>query len=161
MRLRALAPGKVNLCLFLGGDRHDGRHELVTRDRVGVARGRARADRHARRPDDEVVCPGVEGPNLVARALAGLRARGWDAPPVRIEIDKRIPVAAGMGGGSADAAAALRLASRLAPVAEERASSSRPSSAPTCRASSRRGSRSGPAPARSSSHLRRSRRTRS
>ena len=59
---------------------------------------------------DEVVCPGVEGENLAARALAALRERGWERPPLRIEIEKRIPVAAGLGGGSADAAAVLRLA---------------------------------------------------
>ena len=59
---------------------------------------------------DEVVCPGVEGENLAARALAGLRERGWDRPPLRIEIEKRVPVAAGLGGGSGDAAAVLRLA---------------------------------------------------
>jgi 4-diphosphocytidyl-2-C-methyl-D-erythritol kinase len=64
---------------------------------------------------DVVVCPGVAGPNLVSDALARLRTLGWDAPPVRVEIVKRIPVAAGMGGGSADAAAALRLAMELAP----------------------------------------------
>ncbi len=61
------------------------------------------------------MCPGIEGENLVARALAALRERGWDAAPVRIGVDKRIPVAAGMGGGSADAAAALRMAVELAP----------------------------------------------
>ena len=111
MKLQALAPGKINLCLFLGGVRDDGRHELVTvfesvslADELVVSTG---GDR------DEVVCPGVEGPNLVSRALEGLRARGWDAPPVRVEILKRVPVAAGMGGGSADAAAALRLARQL------------------------------------------------
>jgi 4-diphosphocytidyl-2-C-methyl-D-erythritol kinase len=134
MRLCTLAPGKVNLCLFLGGTRADGRHELVT-----VFESVSLADRleltvleptvleptvpeltvlDGRTPD-EVVCPGVEDPNLAAEALAGLRARGWDAPPVRIEIEKRVPVAAGMGGGSADAAAALRLAKALrAPPAE-------------------------------------------
>ena len=64
---------------------------------------------------DEVVCPGVEGENLAARALARFRAAtGWDGPPVRITIAKRVPVAAGMGGGSADAAAALRLAAAAA-----------------------------------------------
>ena len=66
--------------------------------------------------DDEVVCPGVEGPNLVAAALAALRERGFDGPPLRVEIDKRIPVAAGLGGGSADAAAVLR---HLAPERED------------------------------------------
>jgi 4-diphosphocytidyl-2-C-methyl-D-erythritol kinase len=68
-------------------------------------------------PADRVVCPGVDGPNIVADALAGLRARGWQAPAVTVAIGKRIPVAAGMGGGSADAAAVLRLGSALAPVA--------------------------------------------
>jgi 4-diphosphocytidyl-2-C-methyl-D-erythritol kinase len=62
---------------------------------------------------DETVCPGVEGPNLVTAAIAAFRAQtGWDGPAQRIEIVKRIPVSAGMGGGSADAAAALRLLAR-------------------------------------------------
>ena len=65
--------------------------------------------------EDEVVCAGVEGPNLAARALALFRAAtGWNAPPQRLTIEKRIPVAAGMGGGSSDAAATLRLAARAA-----------------------------------------------
>jgi 4-diphosphocytidyl-2-C-methyl-D-erythritol kinase len=60
---------------------------------------------------DEVVCPGVRGPNLAAAALAAFRNRfGWDGPPVRVTIEKHIPVSAGLGGGSADAAAVLRLA---------------------------------------------------
>ena len=65
---------------------------------------------------DEVLCPGVPAPageNLAALALEAFRERtGWDAPPLRLRIRKRIPVAAGLGGGSADAAAALRLAKR-------------------------------------------------
>ncbi len=112
----ARAPGKVNLCLLLGAARADGRHELVTvLESVSLA-DELELSTLAGGPD-EVHCPGVQGPNLVSRALAGLRARDWGAPAVRIEIRKRVPVAAGMGGGSADAAAALRLANELAPVA--------------------------------------------
>ncbi len=114
--MRELAFGKVNLCLFLGPVREDGRHELVTLyESISLADELSLTESDA----DEVVCPGVNGPNLVSAALEGLRARGWGAPAVRIEIGKRIPVAAGLGGGSADAAAALRLAKRLAPVPDE------------------------------------------
>ena len=117
MKLVARAPGKVNLCLFLGPVRSDGRHELVTlfesvslADSIELTGAPADAD--------EIVCPGVAGPNIVGRALAGLREGGWAAPPVRIAIRKRIPVAGGMGGGSADAAAVLRMAAALGPVSE-------------------------------------------
>jgi 4-diphosphocytidyl-2-C-methyl-D-erythritol kinase len=113
VKLREAAPGKINLCLFLGPVRDDSRHELVTlyesvslADELDVSESSV----------DEVVAAGVEGPNLVGEALAGLRRLGWQAPPLRVEIEKRIPVAAGMGGGSADAAAMLRVAPRLAPV---------------------------------------------
>jgi 4-diphosphocytidyl-2-C-methyl-D-erythritol kinase len=101
------APAKLNLCLYLGPRREDGPHELCSlfeplalADPIVVAEGE----------HDEVICPGVEGDNLAARALAALRESGWGAPPLRVEIEKRIPVAAGLGGGSANAAAVLRLA---------------------------------------------------
>jgi 4-diphosphocytidyl-2-C-methyl-D-erythritol kinase len=101
------APAKLNLCLYLGPRRADGAHEirslfcpLTLADRLVVSEADI----------DEVVCPGVEEPNLAGEALAGLRARGWKRSPARVEIEKRIPVAAGLGGGSADAAALLRLA---------------------------------------------------
>ena len=111
------APAKVNLCLFVGPVRAvDGRHELVT-----VMDGLSLADdlRLEVGPPgldaDTVICPGIEGPNLAAGALAAFRARtGWAGPPLRLTITKRIPVAGGMAGGSADAAAALRLAARVA-----------------------------------------------
>lgn len=116
MRLRCLAPAKVNLCLFLGPTRaFDGRHELVT---VYDSLSLCDVLELETLPDgssDSVVCPGVEGENLAIRALEALRRAGWDGPPVRIEIEKRIPVAGGMAGGSADAAATLRLAMALAP----------------------------------------------
>jgi 4-diphosphocytidyl-2-C-methyl-D-erythritol kinase len=113
---RERAYAKINLCLFLGPTRPDGRHELVTLfDSVGMCDELVvtASDTGA----DHVLCDGVQGPNLVADALVALRAAGWGPPPLTVTIDKRIPVAAGLGGGSADAAAMLRCASRLAPVA--------------------------------------------
>jgi 4-diphosphocytidyl-2-C-methyl-D-erythritol kinase len=112
------APAKINLCLYLGPIRDDGRHELVSvmepldlADTVTLERGQTR---------DEVVCDGVDGPNLAARAVELFReATGWDGPPVRLTIDKRIPVAAGMAGGSADAAAALRLVHRTSGLGDD------------------------------------------
>lgn len=114
MRLVTRAPGKVNLSLFVGAPRDDGLHPLVS-----VVQAVTLADELALEPAggpaDEVICHGVEGENLAARALARFReATGWDGPPQRLTITKRIPVAAGMGGGSADAAAALRLAAHAA-----------------------------------------------
>ena len=108
--MRELAPAKINISLLIGPTRADGRHELLSVmqsitlcDELTLSDGER----------DEVICPGVEGPNLAERAIAGFReATGWDGPPQRIEIVKRIPVAAGLGGGSADAAAALRLLAR-------------------------------------------------
>lgn len=101
------APAKLNLCLYLGAPREDGLHELCS-----LFEPLALADLIEVSPAerDEVVCPGVEGENLAARALAGLRERGWEHERLRIEIEKRVPVAAGLGGGSGDAAAVLRLA---------------------------------------------------
>ena len=101
------APAKLNLCLYVGPRRDDGLHEirslfepLELADELRIAEAGA----------DEVICEGIEGPDLTAAALAALREHGWDGPPLRIEVTKRVPVAAGLGGGSADAAAVLRLA---------------------------------------------------
>jgi 4-diphosphocytidyl-2-C-methyl-D-erythritol kinase len=102
-----LAPAKLNLCLYVGPKREDGLHEirslfepLELADELVLGEAAA----------DEVICEGIEGPDLTARALAALRENGWDGPPLRIEVTKRVPIAAGLGGGSADAAAVLRLA---------------------------------------------------
>ncbi|HYV15081.1 MAG TPA: hypothetical protein VE972_03600 [Conexibacter sp.] len=133
MRLTAYAPGKINLCLFLGETRPDGLHALVSLIEplsladeltlepraggcgIGVAAAPGVSGAPCEAGGDEVVCAGVEGPNLAGMALAAYRAAsGWDGPPQRLTISKRVPVAAGMGGGSGDAAAALRLAAHAA-----------------------------------------------
>ncbi len=124
---RALAPAKINLGLFVGPVRaSDGRHELVS-----VMQSISLADELTLElapaggaGEDEVVCPGVDvaaDQNLAAAALRAFRtATGWRAPRLRLSIVKRIPVAAGLGGGSADAAAALRLARRASGLGDER-----------------------------------------
>ena len=110
------APAKVNLVLHVGPPRADGLHPICSlfasldlADRVVVERVPGGADR--------VVCPGVTGPNLAAAAVELLReaiAPAAHLPALDVRIDKRVPVAAGLGGGSADAAAVLRAANELA-----------------------------------------------
>jgi 4-diphosphocytidyl-2-C-methyl-D-erythritol kinase len=113
---RALAPAKVNLGLFVGPVRsEDAKHEIVS-----VMQSISLADELTLEPapsaseGDLLVCPAVAGSpeqNLAWRALQAFRERtGWDAPPMCLRVLKRIPVAAGLGGGSADAACVLRLA---------------------------------------------------
>ena len=109
------APAKVNLVLHVGERRDDGLHELCSLFASidladGVTVGPSPSGR------DEVECiPPIDGPNLAASALGAFRQEAAPAlPPLRVRIDKRIPVAAGLGGGSADAAAVLRAANDLA-----------------------------------------------
>jgi 4-diphosphocytidyl-2-C-methyl-D-erythritol kinase len=122
---RALAPAKVNLGLFLGATRErDRRHELVSvMQSISLADELTLEAAPQAAREDELVCPGVSGPpgaNLAAGALRAFRqATGWDAPPLRLSIAKRIPVAAGLGGGSADAAATLRLARHVSGLGDE------------------------------------------
>jgi 4-diphosphocytidyl-2-C-methyl-D-erythritol kinase len=115
MKFLVRAPGKVNLCLFLGPTRPDGRHELVTLfESISLADELSVMVRP--RPPDAVRCAELDDPNLAAVALERLRARGWEGPPLHVEVTKQIPIAGGMGGGSADAAAILRLANLLQPL---------------------------------------------
>ena len=103
-----VAPAKLNLALVVGPLRHDGKHEVVT-----VMERLALADTVAMRSATSTRVSGFEDDTLVTAALDGLSrvARGRERFEVRIE--KRIPVASGLGGGSSDAAAALRLANAL------------------------------------------------
>jgi 4-diphosphocytidyl-2-C-methyl-D-erythritol kinase len=95
------APAKINLALVVGPRRDDGKHELVTIfQRVDLG------DRITVEPASKTHVHGFAEDTIVRAALELLGApHGW-----RVQIDKRIPVAAGLGGGSSDAATALRLA---------------------------------------------------
>ena len=116
-QLKEQAPAKVNLDLRITGRRPDGYHELDS-----VVAFTAWADRLTFTPDRRLTLE-PSGPfaaaladhtdNLVLRAARRLAEHAGCPPHVRIKLDKRIPVAAGLGGGSADAAATLRGLSRL------------------------------------------------
>jgi len=116
-RVRVAAHAKINLYLHVIGKRADGYHLL---DSLAVF-----ADLHdevAVEAADELSLT-IDGPfasalasetdNLVLRAARGLAEATRREPKVRIRLTKRIPVAAGIGGGSADAAAALRALAAL------------------------------------------------
>ena len=112
--IRERAPAKVNLVLQVGPRRADGLHEIcslfASLDLADDLELGASND-----ANDRVRCEGVEGPNLVESALRLFRERvDPNLPPLEVQIEKRIPVAGGLGGGSADAAAALRAANELA-----------------------------------------------
>ena len=105
--LRIPAFAKINLSLEVIGRRDDGYHDVAT-----ILQTIDLADELALEPANtlSVTCddPGLAGEsNIVWRAATNLASRAGILPRARIHITKRIPVAAGLGGGSADAAAAL------------------------------------------------------
>jgi len=124
VKLAERAPAKVNLSLRIVGRREDGYHLLDSL--VGFAWGAH---------DDVTLDPGprlsltVEGPtageagcgqdNLAMRAARALLERREGLRAGAFHLDKRLPVAAGLGGGSADAAAALRLIARANDMAPD------------------------------------------
>jgi 4-diphosphocytidyl-2-C-methyl-D-erythritol kinase len=105
-----LAPAKLNLALVVGPTRPDGRHEVAT-----VLQRISLADRVRLEASDELRVDGFAEDTLVRRALEALSSAADVEPGWRIVLDKQIPVAAGLGGGSSDAAAALRLANETLP----------------------------------------------
>lgn len=113
-RIREVAPAKVNLTLDVLGRRDDGYHELASvmatvglHDDVSVSVARTL---DVRITPHSGIGVGSDLASAAARALAGATGR---EPRARIEIRKRIPVAAGLGGGSSDAGAVLRALARL------------------------------------------------
>lgn len=115
--LRALAPAKINLFLHVGDKRPDGFHalqSLVAFTRLGdeLALSPDRTLRLAVRGPFAAATP-VGADNLVLQAAKALKAHAGIERGAYISLKKNLPVASGIGGGSADAAAALRGLSRL------------------------------------------------
>ncbi len=110
-----LAPAKVNLTLMVGRRSASGLHPIRSLiqtvewfDYLTMVESE----------EDHLDCGGADlptgGDNLVWKAVSALeRESGLSRPPLRLLLEKHIPVAAGLGGGSADAAAALRAVGRL------------------------------------------------
>src|SRR3990167_634364 len=115
----AMAPAKVNLFLHVGPPKPNGRHDL---DSLVVFSDERACDFLKAEPADalslEVSSPftteaGPLGDNLVLRAAAALQAESGCSKGAKLTLKKWLPVAAGIGGGSSDAAAALRLLTGL------------------------------------------------
>lgn len=119
-RIEIWAPAKLNLYLEVLGRRADGFHELETLmasislfDHLSLANTEDQgidftcrwADGYGNKADDDDVPLGSE--NLVVRAIEALRSASQQRHGLKIRLVKRIPTAAGLGGGSSDAAAAL------------------------------------------------------
>jgi len=104
------ANAKINLALVVGPVRPDGKHEIAT-----VFQRLELADEVTLDAADRLAVDGFDGDTLVRDALTSVAAAGGVEPRWRARIEKRIPVAAGLGGGSADAAAALRLGNERLP----------------------------------------------
>src|SRR5262245_7717440 len=107
---RAKAHAKLNLALVVGPRCADGKHEVAT-----VLQAIDLHDDVELMPADELAVDGFAEDTLVRAALQALAAAAGVEPRWRVRIEKRIPVAAGLGGGSSNAATALRLANALLP----------------------------------------------
>ena len=106
----ASAPAKINLALVVGPRREDGKHEVVT-----VLQRVTLGDRVSVAPAPGLDIVGFPDDTIVRRALEALASVAGVEPRWLTRIWKSIPVAAGLGGGSSDAATAMRLANELLP----------------------------------------------
>jgi 4-diphosphocytidyl-2-C-methyl-D-erythritol kinase len=105
---RAPATAKLNLALVVGRASENGKHEVTT-----VLQRLDLADRVAVAPASGLRVSGFAEDTLIREALEALGEAAGVAPAWEVRLKKRIPVAAGLGGGSSDAATALRLANGL------------------------------------------------
>ena len=136
---REIAPAKLNLALHVRGKRPDGRHDIETifafcTDGDGLS---------AELADDLVLSASgpfagdlpTSGENLVSKAARALQAEAGVTKGASIHLEKKLPVASGIGGGSADAAATLRLLTSLWQIDPNHASTVAPrlgSDVPAC-----------------------------
>lgn len=114
-----VAPAKLNLDLYVEARRADGYH-LLDSVTAFTAFGDTLEVRTTDGPSDRIALAGPmaavlerEGESLVSRAFDGLRRLTSTSRHFDVRLTKRIPLAAGLGGGSADAGAALRAGARL------------------------------------------------
>ncbi len=111
------APAKINLFLLVTGRRPDGYHLLdslaVFADVADVLHAAPAETLSLELAGPFAGALGAVSDNLVLRAARALAAAGGVAPRAHLVLEKNLPVAAGIGGGSADAAAALRALARL------------------------------------------------
>jgi len=105
------APAKLNLALVVGPTRPDGRHEVAT-----VLQAVDLCDEIELVPAEALTVEGFSEDTIVRETLARLAQAAHVSSSWRVRIEKRIPVAAGLGGGSSDAAAALTLANPALPT---------------------------------------------
>ena len=113
MKVHVLAYAKLNLCLEVQGLRSDGFHQVRSlvqtidlADRIEIAPGR----------EVQVSCSArLNGPNIAEHAVLALLDRKKSRAGVTIRIEKNIPIGAGLGGGSSNAAAVLAVVNRLFP----------------------------------------------
>lgn len=111
------APAKINLSLHVGGKRTDGFHELqslVVFADVGDALEIARSDKLSLAIEGPFA-QSLGGENLITKAVCAFAEATGQAVNVRAVLTKNLPVASGIGGGSADAAATLRALAQLYP----------------------------------------------
>ena len=117
MKERLFSPAKINLCLHVLGRRPDGYHELAMLMQ-SLDFGDTLEMELTDQPGEIVVlCAGVDLPageeNIAAKAARRMLTLSGKSVGVRIVIDKKIPVAAGLGGGSSNAATTLRGLNKL------------------------------------------------
>lgn len=121
------APAKINLALHVTGRRTDGYHcldSLVVFATVGDT-VEAIADPEATEPSLEITGPFADGltvepDNLVLRAARAHAVAGGQIEGLKLRLTKRLPIASGIGGGSADAAATIRLLQEISPLPDNR-----------------------------------------